>query len=239
MKSQRLPLDRAGGWTYVVLVASAIATGGCVGSIHSIAPENLHAVAQERVAAWESGFHPTVPLRFDLRWRLENAKGRAAGRAIARFAPPDTLRFDYRGPFGRAGSALIVGERAVWAEPEGGVDDLIPVAPVFWAALGIAMPPKSTDTLLGDATPERTAWRYRQGSEVLDFVHERIPTVRLLAERRSDGKILGVASVQLADTSGTPRAAVMRFPHDRATFALTIRQVDTVAAFPPETWKRS
>ena len=41
----------------------------------------------------------------------------------------------------------------------------------------------------------------------------------------------------VGDADGS-RVAVMRFARDRATFELTIRQVDTVAAFPPETWRR-
>lgn len=232
---RRLPrvVSLAARWATVTMVAS-----GCVGRIHTIAPEYVGPIPRDSVAAWAAPFRPMVHLHYDLRWRFENDRGKAAGRGVARFAPPDTLRFDYRGPFGRAGSALIVGQRAVWSEPEGDIDDLIPVAPVLWAALGIVVPLSDADTVLGGTTATQEAWRYRRGEEVLDYVHIRTPSPRLLAERRTGGQILGNVDLALVGDADGSRVAVMRFARDRATFELTIRQVDTVAAFPPETWRR-
>jgi hypothetical protein len=231
----RLPgvLGAAAQW-----VVLAVAATGCVGRIHSIAPDYLGAIPRDSVARWAAPFRPTVHLQYDLRWRFENARGKAAGRGVARFAPPDTLRFDYRGPFGRSGSALIVGQGPVWSEPEGDVNDLIPVAPILWAALGIVVPLDDADTVLGGKTATEEAWRYRRGEEALDYVHIRTASPRLLAERRTGGRILGNVDVALAGDADGDRVAIMRFPRDRATFELTIRRVDTVAAFPPETWRR-
>ncbi len=220
------------------MMTLAALASGCVGRIHSIAPDNLAPVGADSVTAWAAAFRPTVRLKYDLRWRFENDRGKASGRAVARFAPPDTLRFDYRAPFGRSGSALIVGQRAVWSEPEGDVDDLIPVAPVLWAALGIEMPLDDVDSLLGGVTSTQDAWRYQHGDDALDYVHVRMPSPRLLAERRTGGRILGIADLALGGTPGAPRLAVMRFPRGQSTFELTIGQVDTVATFPPETWRR-
>jgi hypothetical protein len=220
------------------MVALAGGSAGCVGGIHSIAPDNLAPVVADSVAGWAAAFRPTVRLKYDLRWRYENDRGKASGRAVARFAPPDTLRFDYRGPFGRSGSALIVGQQAVWSEPEGDIDDLIPVAPVLWAALGIEMPLEDVDALLGGVTSAQDAWRYQRGDDALDYVHVRTPLPRLLAERRTGGRILGMVDLTLAGASSAPRVAVMRFPRGRSTFELTVGQVDTVETFPPETWRR-
>ena len=216
----------------------AAATGGCVGRIHSIAPDNLAPVSADSVASWAAAFRPKVGLKYDLRWRFENDRGKAAGRAVARFAPPDTLRFDYRAPFGRSGSALIVGQQAVWSAPEGDVEDLIPVAPVLWAALGIEMPFAHVDSLLGGGTSTQDAWRYQHGDDALDYVHVRTPVPRLLAERRTGGRILGNVDLALGGAPGAPRVAIMRFPRGQSTFELTVGQVDTVATFPPETWRR-
>jgi hypothetical protein len=207
------------------------------GGFTSIAPEHLSPLTADTAAAWAAPFQPRTGLQFDIRWRFENSDGKAAGRAVARFAPPDTLRFDYRGPFGRAGGALVVGSEAVWAEPAEDVRSLVPVAPVLWAALGIVGRPREGDSLLGDATAERRAWRYAGGDEAIDFIHVTGPRPRLLAEVRRADRILGVADAELG-LQNRPVAAEMRFPRPRSTFAFTVRRVDTVDAFPADTWRR-
>jgi hypothetical protein len=235
---QPFPLDRADRRPYYPLVATGwLLAAGCVGPA-SIAPANLAPVGLDSVAQWVALLQPRAPLRYELRWRFENRNGSAAGRAAARFAPPDTLRFDYRGPFGRSGSALVVGAAAVWAEPEEDFRDLIPVAPILWASLGIAQPVPDGVDLLGRDEPTRRAWRYVDGNEELDFIHQQGPAPRFLAELRRDGRILGVARVDLAAASGPARAADLRFPAAGSRFSLTVQRVDTVAAFGAETWRR-
>jgi len=210
----------------------------CAGGLKSIAPAGLHPVPADSVKGWEAGFRPSQSRQYELRWTFENREGRAAGRAVARFAPPDTLRFDYRGPFGRSGSALVVGNAAVWSEPEGDIESLVPVAPILWAALGITPALDEGSELFGDETAERRAWRYVGGSRELDYLHVRQPAPRLLAELRERGGILAVADVRLASGSALPVEAVMQFPRERSKFSLTVKQVDSVAAFPAETWRR-
>lgn len=238
--SRRLRVrDRATRVTACAVGAAAIVVG-CARTLRTIAPENLTPITADSVLGWTTPFQPTVPLQFDLRWRFENREGSAAGRAVARYAPPDTLRFDYRGPFGRSGSALVVGNEAVWSEPEGDIDNLIPVAPVLWAALGIVAAPEEGSTLLGNETAERQAWRYVLGDRAVDYIRVLRPRARLLAELRELDRILGVVDVELSDSAPTtPVAAVMQFPSQRSKFSLTVRQVDTVAPFPSETWQRS
>jgi hypothetical protein len=221
------------------VAGAAVFMAGCVGGIRSIAPENLAPLAADTAAVWAAAFQPSGSLQFDLRWRFENREGRASGRATARFAPPDTLRFDYRGPFGRSGSALIVGDAAVWSEPEGDVNDLVPVAPVLWAALGIVMEPQEGAAFLGADTGDRQAWRQVWGDHALDYIVVRASPPRFLAELREGARILGVAEVDLAGpVPAHPTGAVMRFPDQRSTFTLTVRQVDSVATYPADTWKR-
>lgn len=238
---QALLLDRRGGFPYHALgMVAALAVGtGCVPSLRSIAPTNLAPVARDTVSRWAGVFQPAVPLRYDLRWRFENFQGASAGRAAVRFAPPDTLRFDYRGPFGRSGSAVIVGDSALWAEPAGDFRSLVPVAPIFWAALGIAVPARQGATLLGLDDGGRRAWRYVEADEAIDFIFERKPVPRLLAELRRAGRVEGIVTVDLAEATRQPTRAVMRFPTGRATLTFTVQAIDTVAAFPPDTWQRS
>jgi hypothetical protein len=235
---QPFPLDPADRRPYYPLVATGLLVlAGCT-PLKSIAPANLAPVAEDSVEQWVAELRPRTPLTFELRWRFENSNGRAAGRAAVRFAPPDTLRFDYRGPFGRSGSALVVGNDAVWAEPEGDFRSLIPVAPVLWAALGIAPSPPAGVQTLGSSEPTRRAWRYVDGNEEIDFIHEWSSAPRFLAELRRDGRIVGVARVELVQRQGPPAAADMRFPRERSRFTLAVQRVDTVKAFGPETWRR-
>jgi hypothetical protein len=196
-----------------------VAIAGCTGPIRSIAPTNLAPIPADSASAWAAPFRPTVPLLFELRWRFENREGTAAGRATARYAPPDTLRFDYRGPFGRSGSALVVGDEAVWSAPEGDVDDLVPVAPVLWAALGIVRPAPDGSQVLGSATTERHAWRYATGGRVVDYIRVMGARPRLLAELREADRILGVVETVL-DSAGA------------------VRPVASETAYPPGTWNR-
>lgn len=229
-------LRRRPAWQAVGLAGAAL---GCAGTIRSIAPANLAPMPADTASSWAAPFRPGVPLQFDLRWRFENREGTAAGRATARYAPPDTLRFDYRGPFGRSGSALVVGNEAVWSAPEGDVDDLVPVAPVLWAALGIVLEPAAGSQVLGSATPERQAWRYATGNREVDYIRVMGARPRLLAELREADRILGVVETALDSATTTrPVASEMRFPAHRSRFSLTIRQVDSVAAYPPGTWNR-
>ncbi|MDH5196697.1 MAG: hypothetical protein OEY20_05560 [Gemmatimonadota bacterium] len=228
---------RAARATSLAVVAAAVLVG-CASALRSIAPANLTPITAATVADWTAPFQPAVPLQFDLRWRFENREGSAAGRAVARYAPPDTLRFDYRGPFGRSGSVLVVGNEAVWSEPEGDLDNLIPVAPVLWAALGIVTAPEEEADLLGSETTDRRAWRYAHGDHAVDYIQVLQGKARLLAELRELDKILGVVDVELSDSAPTtPVSAVMRFPSQRSKFSLTVRQVDSVAPFPSETWQ--
>lgn len=213
-------------------------TVACAGAIRSIAPANLQPVSADSAAAWAAPFRPADPLEFTLRWVFENREGRAAGRAVARYAPPDTLRFDYRGPFGKSGSALVVGDTAVWSEPDGDIDNLVPVAPILWAALGIVTPADSSARLLGLAAGGRRAWRYVAGLRALDYIHVTGAEPQLLAELRDADEILGVVRVVLAGGGTAPVSAKMQFPGERSTFELTVREVKSVAAFPPETWQR-
>jgi hypothetical protein len=238
---QALPLDQAGGFPYHALLALGLAAAGagCVPGLKSIAPVNLVPTPLDTVGTWATEFRPRVPLKYELRWRFENNQGTSGGRAAVRFAPPDTLRFDYRGPFGRSGSAVIVGGEALWSEPEADFRSLVPVAPILWAALGIAVPASSGAAVLGLDEARRRAWRYVEGEEALDFIYEREPAPRLLAELRHGTRIEGVVAVDLVGSTRRPARAVMRFPESGSKLTFTVQALDSVAAFPPDTWQRS
>jgi hypothetical protein len=237
---QALRLDRLDGLPYHALGVGGLVAAlmGCAHSLRSIAPVDLLPASPDTIGAWSADFRPLVPLKYQLRWRFENSLGASAGRAVVRYAPPDTLRFDFRAPLGRSGSAVIVRGEPVWAEPAGDFEDLVPVAPILWAALGIVMTPADSATLMGRDEPGWRAWRYVQGEEAIDFIYQRGPSPRLQAEVRHGERVAGVVAVDLAPTNPWPTRAVMRFAGG-GSLTFTVQARDSVAAFPPDTWQRS
>jgi hypothetical protein len=211
--------------------------GGCVRGITSIAPVGLASVPLDSVLAWLAPYRPESHVRYDLKWRFVNQKGSTAGRAAVRIAPPDTMRFDYRGPFGRSGAAVLVGDSVWWAVPERETRDLIPAAPLFWAALGMPQPPPDDAHLFGRDEQGVHAWRYAAARDTMDFVEGRGGRPRLLVEVRREGRI--VASLQLTLRPGmrVPAETRMRFPQDGSALILTIEGIEQVATFDSTTWK--
>jgi hypothetical protein len=237
---QALLLDRPAGLPYHALVAVGllVAGAGCTGGLKSIAPANLLPASADTIEVWAAEFQPRVPLKYELRWRFENNQGSSGGRATVRYTPPDTLRFDYRGPFGKSGSAVIVGSQSLWAEPEGDFQSLVPVAPILWAALGIVVPPAEVATTLGREDARWRAWRYVEGEEAIDFIYQRGTAPRLQAELHRGEQVEGVVAVELAPSTRRPDRAVMRFPGG-SKLTLTVQSLDSVAVFAPGTWQRS
>ncbi len=233
---QAFPLDRPRGLLYLGLGVAAWIMTACAG-LPRIAPKTLGALPADSARTWVAAMTPTVPLNYRLRWRFQNQKGSAGGRAAVRVAPPDTLRFDYRGPFGKAGSALLIGDTAIWAEPPDDVNQLIPAVPLFWAALAHPLPPTEDDSVSGLIRPRQRVWRYTRGTTVIDFVEDLGAKPRLRAELRRDGRMIGQTDVHLDPATKRPLDARMLFPGDASQFAFTIEAIDTVAAFDSATWR--
>jgi hypothetical protein len=223
---------------YALAVALAPVLGACSPSLKSIAPSGLVPAPRDTITAWLASYRPAGPVRYDVRWRFANQKGSTAGRAAVRIAPPDTLRLDYRGPFGRSGAAVIVADSALWAVPERDAPDLIPAAPVFWAALGIPQPPPRDARLSGRGAAQGRVWRYVSEADTMDFVEVGPGPERLLTEVRRGGKIVASTEVRFRPGGRVPLEARARFPEDGSALLLTVEGVENVAAFAPDTWRR-
>ncbi len=235
---QRLVLDGYNRPVYYGLaVLVGIALVACAPGLRSIAPTGLEPVGRDSVAAWLAPYRPAGPLRYDLKWRFINQKGSTAGRAAVRVAPPDTMRFDYRGPFGRSGAAFLVGDSVLWAVPEDETRDLLPAAPLFWAALGMPQSPPPEAALFGRTQLDGHVWRYAAARDTMDFVEAGPGVARLLMEVRRGGRI--VASLQLTFQPGTrePRETRVRFPQDGSALIFTVEGIQHVAPFEPSTWR--
>lgn len=221
------------------LVVALLSVFACRPTLRSIAPENLAPVSADSVTRWVSDFTPRTRVRYDLRWRFQNDRGATGGRAAARIAPPDSLRFDLRGMLGKSGAAVVVGSTGVWARPEGDFKDILQSAPLFWAALGVPLrPPAGTETF-GVSSAERRAWRYAVASDTFDFVVLRDrPVPRLLAEMRRQGKIIGVVDAQFDSAGARVVSARMDFPAQEYRFTFSVEAVDSSEIFGSEIWAR-
>ena len=98
----------------------------------TIAPEGMAPMDAAVVAEWTDRYAPAGGRSYRIRpWRYRNEQGAAAGRAVVQVAPPDSLRFDYQGPFRKSGMAAVVGDSALWVVPEDDFRGLVTLAPLF------------------------------------------------------------------------------------------------------------
>ncbi|HEY2824716.1 MAG TPA: hypothetical protein VGI83_04155, partial [Gemmatimonadales bacterium] len=158
----------------------------CNPQFHPITPAVLPVLAADVVRGWVADLAPQRPARYDLKWRFENKQGNASGRAVARIAPPDSLRFDYRAPFGHSGAAVILGDSALWARPAADVKNLIPATPLFWLALGAPQAPPLDAQVFGEAKNGRRLWRIVRGGDAMDIVLDMALPGRLQAQWRQN-----------------------------------------------------
>ena len=74
-------------------------------------PVALAPAHRDSALVWTRATLPGARTVIKFRWRYEDGRVRYAGRGSARIAPPDSLRFDYAGPFGLgSGAAVVIGE---------------------------------------------------------------------------------------------------------------------------------
>jgi hypothetical protein len=235
---QRLALDHPSRRSYYFGAAALLVSLGCSGYPGRLEPGVLPSLDQVTASSWVAELEPREATRYDLTWTYTTQRGSARGRAAVRLAPPDSLRFDYRGPFGRSGAALVIGDGVVWSEPEEDVSQLIPVAPLFWAALGVARGAPPGAEIFGSESSSRRVWQYVSGGDTLSYVVTREPPYRLQAEMRQFDAVVGAVELLFDESTRVPVEATMSFPQSASLFLLSVENAETVSSFGPETWKR-
>jgi hypothetical protein len=218
-------------------LAAALGLSGCFGGPARLGPVALPPLAIDSAQAW-AGFHrPDHPLRYRLRWTYENQQGRTKGRAAVILAPPDSVRFDYRAPFGKSGAAVLVGDSLVWGRPEEDVSRLISVAPVFWAGLGVPRSPPRGWAVSGVSEGDRQIWRYAGEQDTLTYVRRLGSHPTLQAEYRQGGSLVGLAEVTYGAEGWRPTTALMRFPRSASRVLFSVEAIDSLATVDPTIWK--
>ena len=240
MIRQGVLLDRRGARLYIAAGALAAA---CRAAPPPLVPLPLAPADRGAAVAWARTTAPAHPTAVRFRWRYQDAQKRWGGRGQARIAPPDSLRFDYVGPLGLgAGAAVVVGDSAIWAEPEKNFRSLVPAVRMLWASLGVARPPAADAAVFGVEPGADAArggggvWRFVEGGDTLEYRETRRDGRVLEAEWRRAGTVMARSRTTF-DARALPASARVDFPEERARFELTVVAVDTAAAFDPAIWR--
>lgn len=220
--------------SYIGACALAV---GCRGRPGALVPMALEPADREDAEAWSLGTLPERRTAIRFRWKYRDERTATGGRGTARIAPPDSLRFDYSGPFGLgAGAAVVVGDEVVWADPSDRFHALVPAVRMLWAALGSVRPPAAGAAVFGREAPPRTMWRFVLGSDTLDYVATASSERTLEAEWRRGGAVVARSRTRF-DDHAMPASARIDFPEAPARFELTVVAVDTAAIVPPALWR--
>lgn len=200
-------------------------------------PAALAPASPDSAVRWARSTDPRHGAGIRFKWRYEDRKLNAAGRATARVAPPDSVRLDYAATLGlSSGAGVVVGDSVIWADPDQDFRSFIRGVPIFWATLGVARPPASGTAVFHGAVGGaggRTAWRYATGADTITYV----AGVRSLdVEWRSGSKLVATCHAE-ADGQGWPARAQVEFPDVGARFELTVVGVDTTVVVPPALWR--
>lgn len=232
---QWFALDRARWGRYYAATAALLV--GCVSRPARIGPATLPPLAPSVASQWAALPRPTRPVRYRLRWTYENQKGRTRGRAAVVLVPPDSVRFDYRAPFGRSGAAVVVGDSLVWGRPEDDVERMIHAEPLFWAAFGVPRDPPPGAAVTGREEDGRYVWRYAAARDTITYVLRAGSDGRLEADYRSANELVGVTRVDYTGPGWTPTLAVMQFPGSASRVEFSVEAIDSLNSVDPELWK--
>ncbi len=205
----------------------------------------LAPASRDSAVAWTRTTLPRTPTLIRFRWRYQDERVKYAGRGSTRIARPDSLRFDFAGPFNLGnGAAVVIGDSVAWADPEKNFRSLVPAIPMLWAAFAMVRPPANDARVLGRQLVDsvthkrRVFWRFAQIEDTLDYVvTDSAGRESLLeAEWRRRGAVVARSRSQL-DALRRPASARVDFPEAPARFELTVGVVDTAAVIPPNVWR--
>ncbi len=228
---QRFLLDRPARVVYL-----AVGFLGCTHSVPALMPEGLAAVDRTAVTEWVASTTPGRGALHRFTWLYQDEQSSKGGRGSARIAAPDSLRFDIAGSLGIGkGSAMVVGDSARWVVPERAVEDLVPSYPLLWALFGVARAPSEQAALAGLVQGDRTAWRYADGADTVEYLRAGGSPASFAAEVRRAGRVVGRATVTFRP-DGSPVKARLTVPSGPAKLEITFYATLPAPSFPPDTW---
>ena len=221
-----------------LLPAAAILslTACAVGMSGPPVPLGMAPATESQVRSWVMATRPAYNDTVRIHWKLQDENGGGGGSGVALIASADSLRFDFAGPL-RMGrfAAFVIGDSAIWAQPEDQVKKVVPSYPLLWAMLGIARPPAPGRELRGIDTPKLTAWQYIRGGDTVTYVHTKAKLSELSAEVREGGKQVGYVVTKF-DSLGHPLQSRLRVQSPAALVDLDVTKLKIVRSFPKGSW---
>jgi hypothetical protein len=201
-------------------------------------PAGMAPASIGEAAAWAASTRPSQNREMRFHFKVLDEQGSGGGRGRVRLALPDSVRFDVVGALGSGrAAAFVVGDTALWADPEKDVEKLVPNYPLFWAMLGIARAPASGSTVRRFADSTVHAWQFMAGEDTLEYVRETGNQNRLIAEVRQAGKRIGRVETKFGP-DGLPVSSRLIVPGQNAKLDLTFSQNESAKLFAPDTWTR-
>lgn len=219
----------------VVLLGSL----GCAGRLPGpTMPVAMPSVSTDSVGLWVASTRVAVPMRLQFGWRLQDGSGSTPGRGVAVVIRGDSLRADFRLPLGAASGALaVVGDQALWAEPEEDISKLVPNYPLLWALLGQARMPAAGDQVRAFANERLVAWQYVSGIDTTDYLLTRGSPRELVADVRIAGARLGRV-YSIFGANGILERSRLDVPSPSSRLELTVRNHSVPDTLPTNFWVR-
>jgi hypothetical protein len=227
---QHFGLDRLNWIPYLCLTAA------CAGPPAPPAPATLPRVTASEANGWAAQTAPNGHRLIRFRWLFNDGQASVGGQGTARFAGPDSLRFDIAGPFGIGGAAaVVVGEDARWVQPPDIIARLIPSYPLMWAMFGVMRPPPAGAHIRGSRDAVITSLEWIKGADTVRYRHRNTGAGIFSAEWHLAGVTMGVVETRL-NADGAPVSARLTVPSVPARLDLTIVADSTPGAFPAALW---
>jgi hypothetical protein len=161
------------------------------------------------------------------RWDYDEGSIVARGDGVARVAAPDSARLDLflDGGFG-GGHALVLGDSII-APGAAAVREMLPPAPLLWAAVGRLAVPAAPDTT---ATVDGSLLRADIGRD---------PTWRVTFDSARLTRLEYIAGGRLVEWIERRPDGTVRYAHpgDRRSLRFTITRDEEVAPFDPSIWR--
>jgi hypothetical protein len=228
---QRFRLDR-----FVWIPYLALSIGACAKPVPAPEPNVWAPLGSAEATRWAAQTAPAGHRLMRFRWLFNDGQASVGGQGSARFAGPDSLRFDIAGPFGIGNAAAAVaGERALWVQPPEIIARLIPSYPLMWAMFGVMRPPTPGASVHGFRDAGVTAFQSVSGPDSLRYRLSVAPGHSLRAEWRRAGVVMGVVETRL-NPDGSPISARLTVPSVPARLDITIVADSAIAAFPASVW---
>lgn len=232
---QWLQVDPRGRAAYL---GGVLLLAGCGGGIRlqPILPLGMEPASVEDAREWTGGTRPNSARLVRFRFQYRDELGAAGGRGSIRVTPGDSLRFDVIGALGVGrGAAFVLGDSAVWAQPEDEIAKLVPNYPLLWAMVGVARAPQPTAQIRRALGTGVLAWQFAEGADTVEYVRSGAPAGKLIADVRQGGQRVGRVETVFGP-DGVPISARLIVPSAPAQLNLTFLSTTTQAHFDPDTW---